>query len=122
MPELPPMPSDAAAAVAAPPRIISSKPRNRTVDLEWPIEYEGRMYDRIVVRRMSTAEVVTFVDAARQARVGDGDVRLPMFDTVDGTPVPLEVIDALDPDDAAAVNEAVADFLPRSLRPDAPRS
>ncbi|MGJ5029048.1 phage tail assembly protein [Bradyrhizobium sp. HKCCYLS2038] len=90
------------------PRFVGGKPRSRDVLLDWPLQYDGKIYDRITVRRMTTAEVGEFVAAA--STEAGSDMRLPMFDC------PPEIIDALDPDDAEKVNEAVRDFLPRLLR------
>jgi hypothetical protein len=56
---------------------------------------------------MKTSEVAEFIE---QVRSDAKSAALPMFDA------PKEVIDALDPDDAEAVNKAVNDFLPRVLR------
>lgn len=95
------------AAPPAPKFVDNGRPRFRVVPLEWPIEYDGKTYSEITVRRMTTAEVVAFVD---QMREDLKEATLPMFD------VPHAVIDALDPDDADAVNKAVSDFLPRALR------
>ncbi len=97
------------AAKPAPPEFVDTgRPRFRAVPLEWPLTYDGKRYDEIVVRRMTAEEVVNFLD---QATADAKTARLPMFD------VPHEVIAALDPDDADAVNKAVTDFLPRALRP-----
>lgn len=82
--------------------------RSEIVQLEWPVEFDGRVYRAIQIRRMSAAEVDAFVE---EARVNAGAARLPMFSC------PHEVIDGLDPDDAARVNETVLRFLPRALRP-----
>jgi hypothetical protein len=102
-------PQEAAeAAPPPPPRFVDNgRPRFRVVPLEWPIDYDGKTYSEITVRRMTTAEVVAFVD---QMRDDLKEATLPMFD------VPHAVIDALDPDDADEVNKAVNDFLPRALR------
>lgn len=94
-------------AVKPAPKFVSQKERFRTVTLEWPIEYDGKVYDSVTVRRMTTSEVAEFID---QVRADAKSASLPMFD------VPKEVVDALDADDAEAVNKAVNDFLPRSLR------
>ena len=94
------------APAKAPPRIIGDK-HFRAVPLEWPIEHDGQVIDKIVVRRMTGAEVSAFVSAMRENPEG---ARLSMYD------VPHEVIDALDADDYAAIQKAVNDFLPRVLR------
>lgn len=94
----------------APPRFCGTRPREKLVPLDYPVEYDGKVYDGIRVRRMTVAEVGAFIEAA-----GGEDAktaRLPMFDA------PPEVLDALDADDAERVNEVVRDFLPRALRPE----
>lgn len=97
-------------ATAPAPSFVEEGGRRRSeiVQLEWPVEYDGRVYRAIHVRRMTAAEVDTFVE---EARANAGAARLPMFSC------PHEVIDALDADDAARVNETVLRFLPRALRP-----
>jgi hypothetical protein len=79
------------------------------VPLEWPVTVDGQVVDHVVIRRMTTKEVVDFVERLQQD--GDnGPVRFPMVD------LPDDVLDALDDDDAAAINEAVVSFLPLRLR------
>ena len=90
------------------PQFVGGKLRSREVLLDWPLRYGGKVYDRITVRRMTTAEVGEFITAA--SGEGSKNARLPMFDC------PSEIIDALDPDDAERVNEVIRDFLPRLLR------
>lgn len=90
-----------ATAEVAKPKFVNSKDRFRTVKLEWPIEYDGKVYDSVTVSRMTTRQVGEFIE---------GKGRLVIFD------VPSEVIDELDDDDAVEVNKAVEDFLPRRLR------
>jgi hypothetical protein len=98
-------PAPSAPAKAA-PRIIGDK-HFRAVPLEWPIEHDGRVIDKITVRRMTGAEVSAFIATLRD---NPEAARLSMYD------VPHEVIDALDADDYAAIQKAVNDFLPRALR------
>ncbi|MDC7784754.1 phage tail assembly protein [Rhodoplanes sp. TEM] len=89
------------------PRFVGGKPRARVITLEYPIEYRGKLWEQITVRRMTAKELQDFVDQASK----DGETpKLPMFDA------PIEVMDFLDPDDQATVSEAVQDFLPRALR------
>lgn len=87
--------------------------RSRTIDLDYPVEFDGKTYERITVRRMTGIEVRDFIAAV--SSVGER-ARLPMFD------VPFEVIEALDDDDAAKLDEAVFDFLPNRLRTVAERT
>jgi hypothetical protein len=105
--------TEGAAPTAAPAgaepvaTFVSTKPRWRTVPLEWPIEYAGKVYNEITVHRMTTAQIGDFISAAEKG----AKVMLPMFGDT-----PAAVIDALDPDDSEAVNEAVRSFLPRGMR------
>lgn len=101
-------PSEEAVPVSPPaaPRFTAVRARNRVVLLDWPIEYDGRTYDRVTVRRPTAQDVADFAARVNAAPEGES-VHFPMYD------VPFAVPDALDPDDTDAVNVAVADFLPR---------
>lgn len=88
-----------------PPRFVG-KPRSKTVPLDYPIEFGGKVYDSVTVRRLTGTEVGEFAEACRR---GDKAI-LPMYDC------PFEVIEALDADDAAIVHEVTNDFLPLSLQ------
>ena len=92
---------------------VGGKPRSKVVQLEFPVEHAGTTYTSIEVRRMTAGQVADFVDQAREA---GREARLPMFYREDGEPVPVEVVDGLDADDAETLNEVIRDFLPRSLR------
>ena len=87
-------------------RIVSDKERARTVDLEWPVEFDGVLYESVTIRRLTTKEVVDFLETM----AGKGDVRWPMYD------VPDAVLDALDDDDAFRLDEVVKGFLPRRFQ------
>lgn len=92
-----------AAAPAEKPVAKVLGDRTRRVPLEWPVEYDGKVYDAVTVSRMSGEQISAFY-------ADEVSGRLPMFDC------PFEVIDALDADDAMTVQKAVLDFLPRSMR------
>jgi hypothetical protein len=79
----------------------------RVVDLEFPVEFDGKVYDKITVRRMTMREMRAFVEGAAN---GDGSIMTPNIDC------PLGLLDELDPDDFEKVNKAVEDFLPRALK------
>lgn len=92
---------------------IGPRLRSKTITLEWPVEYGGKTYSDVVVRRMTTAEVSNFVDLLEANNGSTKIFRFPMFYHPDGARVPDELIDQLDDDDSAALVEAAADFLPR---------
>jgi hypothetical protein len=87
-------------------RIVSDKVREKLVPLEYPVEFDGQTYDVIKVRRVSGQQMAAFLDKVRS---GADFVLAPMVDC------PVEVWDALDADDQAAVDEAAREFLPRRL-------
>lgn len=92
-------------------------PRTDVRPLAWPLDFEGKFYERIVVKRPSTREVGDYYDRLRQLPAGDTKgLRFPIFYHEDGTPVPDAVLDALDDDDADTLEADIADFLPRRLR------
>ena len=78
-----------AAQAPAAPQFVNAKKRFRTIKLEWPLNYNGQTYDAVTVHRMTGQEVADFIKASNDEVA---TARLPMFD------VPVEVIDALDPD------------------------
>lgn len=87
-------------------RIVSTKEREKVVPLEYPIEFDGKTWEAVTVRRVTGRQIEEYMDAiARKERVPP-----PMIEC------PLEVYDAMDDDDRLAVDEAVIPFLPRRLR------
>lgn len=99
--------------ITTPPRFVGGKPRSETVPLEWPVEYDGKVWDAITVRRMTVLDIRAFHEQVLASSEDDkARIRFPMFDA------PFEVLDALDDDDAQTVNEVVTRFLPRRFRAD----
>jgi hypothetical protein len=90
----------------------SAPPREKRITLEWPLEYDGKVYDAITLRRLTVTEVSAFVETLK----GDAKFRLPIFHDDTGAPVPEAVMDSLDDDDAEALDRAMLDFLPRRFR------
>lgn len=99
-----------APATKPAPKLLGN--RSRTVPLQYPVEFDGKVYDSITVRRMTGSEVAEYI-SAMSVDISEGTDRawMPMFD------VPREVYEALDDDDLQEVDKAVLDFLPRRLRP-----
>ncbi len=90
----------------APARIVSSLPRDATVKLIYPIEFDGKQWDEVRVRRVTGVEISNYMEALSR-----GEKPLPpTFD------FPTEVYEALDDDDLLAVEQAAFRFLPRRLR------
>jgi hypothetical protein len=112
-PEGTPAVESAAAGVAAPepPRFVGGKPRSLTIPLDWPLEYDGKVYSEVTIRRVTIAELETFLAEAIQTIEADGKYYPwpPMFDA------PRAVMDALDPDDQDRISTAALDFFPRRL-------
>lgn len=88
-------------------RIVSPKTRSLTVQLEYEVEFDGRAYTTVTLRRISGKEMEDYIEA-----VAASDKRLlpPMIDC------PMEVYEAMDDDDRFAIDQAMRDFMPRRLR------
>lgn len=90
-------------------RIVSPKERSRDVPLDYPVEFHGKVYDTITIRRASAKEVSDFIDAVSKSPDGV-EVKAPMIDC------PLEVYEAMDDDDRLRLEEALLPFLPLRLK------
>lgn len=87
-------------------RIVSPKEREKMVPLEYPVEFDGVLYEQVKVRRASGKEVQAYMDRMRN---GDANAVPPMVDC------PQEVWDAMDDDDQVTVDQAARPFWPRRL-------
>lgn len=99
-----------AAAVApqpAPARIVAREGREKVVPLEWPVEYDGVVYEALTVRRAHGADFRKMASFG-----GDEDMKLAAL----LTGAPAEVIAALDGEDYLNLQEVVKTFLPRKLQ------
>jgi hypothetical protein len=94
--------------VGEPPvaRIVSPKEREKMVPLEYPVEFDGKLYTEIRVHRVTGKEVETYMNLVRS---GNSSAVAPMVDC------PQEVWDAMDDDDQEAVDRAARPFFPRRL-------
>ncbi|WP_378952049.1 hypothetical protein [Mesorhizobium sp. ANAO-SY3R2] len=99
-------PETTAPAETSQARIISTKVRSATVPLDYEVEFGGKVWTEITVRRVTGKEVQGYIDALARGE----NIAPPMFEC------PLEVYDALDDDDRMAVEEAALPFLPRRLK------
>jgi hypothetical protein len=96
------------AVEKAAPRFVGGRPRSTVVKLEYPIEFDGKVYEQITITRMTVKQLGAYIESIRNAS-GDPPPP-PIFDA------PREVIEALDADDSAAIDRIALDFLPRVLR------
>ncbi|TIS37495.1 hypothetical protein [Mesorhizobium sp.] len=93
-------------------RVVSSAPREKMVPLEFEVEFDGKTWTEVRIRRVSGKEVEDYMEA-----LGRGERPMPpMFD------FPLEIYEAMDDDDRLAIDEAVIPFLPRRLKAAAEQS
>lgn len=81
--------------------------RFKTVELQWPVLWNGREITAVNIRRMTAKEVGQYIE---QIREKDAPARFPMAD------LPDAVLDELDDDDADRIDAAIMDFLPQRLR------
>jgi hypothetical protein len=61
-----PATTDQPAAEPGPePRYTSVAPRSRIIPLEWPVEFDGKVYHQIRVHRVTGKEMRDFMEALR---------------------------------------------------------
>lgn len=87
-------------------RIVGGGIREKTVPLNWPVEYDGTVYESVTIRRCSGTEISDYIIAMATGQN-------PLFPGLD---CPIAVYDALDADDFEEVDAVVKDFLPRRFR------
>lgn len=87
-------------------RIVTNLPREKEVTLTYPVEFDGRLYETIQIRRITGSQVADYMDRLQQ-----GERIMPPV-----VECPVEVYEAMDADDQDMVDEAAMDFLPRRLK------
>lgn len=98
--------------------VVPGRPRHRTVPLDFPLTFADRTWSEIHLRRLTAGDVAAYVEDLRERLKADPNAtsRPPIFVDEAGTPIPPGLFEALDDDDAAALDEAAEDFLPRRFR------
>ena len=106
------------APADGPARIVSERPRHKTIRLEWPVEFRGKVYAEVNVARLTAADVSKFQAEIETLLKNDPDarVRFPLFRDEENNVIPDEVLDAMDSDDRDALDEVAVNFLPRRYR------
>lgn len=82
--------------------------RSKSIELDYPFQFEGRRIDTIVVRRLSMGAVNRLVADERHRDLHEVYAEM--------TGLPAAVLRGLDGDDGIRVAEVAYDFLPRLLR------
>ena len=100
---------DDSGALPEPPiaRIVGGKPREQLVPIEYPVEFDGKVWDAIPIRRITGKELSTYFEKIAEG----GDFSLPPV-----VACPVEVWEAMDADDQQAVDAVATAFMPRRLK------
>lgn len=88
-------------------RIVNPEGRSKTIPLQFPVEFDGKMWDSVEIRRVTGGEMRDYFDRLTS---GEAFALPPVIQC------PLQVWDALDADDQLAVDEAAQAFMPRRLK------
>lgn len=96
-------------------RIVTDRPRYKTIPLDWPIEFNGKTYTEINISRLTVADIASFAKALEDASADDSAM-LPMYFDDQMNAVPKEVFDAMDVDDRDTIDQESLNFLPRRFR------
>lgn len=105
--EITPRTEDAPEVPPRVARIILTEDRERMVPLKWPVEFDGKVWDQVRIRRITARELWDFATKASNS---------PVFLMPPVVDCPLEVWEAMDADDQADIDEAAIEFMPKRLR------
>jgi hypothetical protein len=86
---------------------VGGPPREKMIPLEWPVDFDGKLWTEIRIRRASGNEVRDYLVALQAS---DADILPPMIDC------PIEVWNALDADDHETIDLAAMEFTPKRLK------
>lgn len=86
--------------------IVGGPDRVETITLAYPVEFNGRTWTEITLKRLTAADLKAFFDTPQRDRVND----TPWFDA------PREVLAGLDLDDEDRVMERADLFIPARFR------
>lgn len=101
----------AAAEAPVPPQVAVLEfrdPRSKTVPLDYPFTFEGRLFEAMPVRRLAVVEVDRLVSDGRH------DDLYEILAVMTGVAAP--VLRGMDADDSDRLIKESADFLPRWAR------
>lgn len=91
----------------APARIVTDKPTEKLVPLEYSVEFDGKLWTEIRVHRVTGTAMAAFLEKVRSG----ADVAIPpMVDS------PLDVWNGMNADNKFAVDLAAAEFTSRRLK------
>ncbi len=107
-----------AEAPATFPRFANPAALIKAVPLAYPVEYGGKLYATVFLRKMTAGEVRSFVASYAEVRKADPDAvpRFPIFVDENGEQLPIGLLDGLESDDFDTVDEEAVAFLPRRFR------
>jgi hypothetical protein len=88
---------------------MSDKQKTITVDLDYPVEHDGREITSLTFRRMKAKDALVAEDEQNKARAG-----YLMFAALAG--VDVAVIEELDIEDLEKIGEAVVPLMGKSAR------
>lgn len=88
-------------------RIVNPEGRSKIIPLRFPVEFDGKVWEGIEVRRCTGSEITAYFDEMSPDK---GFVLPPVIQC------PMEVWNVLDADDQADVDEAAQAFMPRRLK------
>lgn len=88
-------------------RIVNPEGRSKTIPLVFPVEFDGKVWDNIEIRRCTGAEMKVYFEALASGKA----FALPPVITC-----PMEVWDAMDADDQYTVDQEAQAFMPRRLK------
>jgi hypothetical protein len=86
---------------------MTQKKTTQEVPLEYPVEHDGKTYDKLMLRRMRAGDTLVAEETESKAKAG-----FLMYAAMAG--VPVEVIEGLDIDDLMALIEKAVPLMGKS--------
>lgn len=87
-------------------KFVNEEGRSRMIPLEYPVEFDGKLWTEIEIRRVTGGQM----DAYMKAVVAGENVLPPVI------ACPMPVWEAMDADDQFTVDQAAAPFMPKRLK------
>ncbi|MBO6755763.1 MAG: phage tail assembly protein [Roseibium sp.] len=104
-------------AAKPPPKYVGETKREKAIELAFPIEFDGKVYSELTVRRMTGRDLKSL---QQHQNKNEDEAETFLLSIMTGAPV--EVINYLDGDDYLSVMEAAEPFLPRRILEEAKRT
>ncbi|WP_342361412.1 hypothetical protein [Terrarubrum flagellatum] len=90
-------------------RFVDAAKRVTTFALKWPIEFDGKIYEKVTITRPTKLQIDALMASSAEGKGFDSESLSPIMD------VPYEVYEALDDEDGDPIDTLVGSFFERRV-------